>query len=117
MRRLILWRCIGLLVGLIAMLSGAIPAQAQDPLGVVLRSHSGGLSPGPEDCTDALRALTAGLVSRPAITHIVPLGGDALERVPARIIPFPVAAIMLAHVLQGPQNEVAIIVCAVNVKR
>lgn len=85
-------------------------AQAEEPaLPVFHRSLSPGLSADTEHCAAALRALTRGILVKSTLTHVTGMGPDRraveLERLPA------VPPGLLAYTLQGPGDEVAILVC------
>jgi hypothetical protein len=65
----------------------------------------------PTDCAAALRALTASPFERAAITHVtqVELREVRAFAEPERIV--PLAPTGIAYTVQGPRNEVAILVC------
>jgi hypothetical protein len=80
---------------------------------VIHHSLSLGLGAIPDECADALRSLTGNVFERTAITHVSTID-FAVARTLAEpeLAPVPRAAAGLAYTVQGPRNEVAIVVCA-----
>jgi hypothetical protein len=105
-----LLRAVGLAGALLLAGPPSATGQAEEPpLPVFHRSHSAGLSVGTDHCAGEIRRLTAGLFGKASLTHVTDFGAERrrfeVERVPE---PLP---ILVAYTLQGPQNEVAILVC------
>lgn len=81
------------------------------PLLLVVLYQSLTLGSVPTDCAAALRALTGNPFERAAITHVTQfeLRGVRTFAEPERIV--PAASTGLAYTVQGPRNEVGILVC------
>lgn len=111
-KRRALRQLVTLVTGLILVLPPIVTAQAPDPptVAVFHQSLTGGLHLATDDCPDALRSLTGRLFVRSSLTHVSEVGSDR-ARAPAVAVP-RIPPILLAYTLQGPQNEVAILVCA-----
>ena len=64
------------------------------------------------DCADALRRLTGNVFERAAITHVTELDARLTRWVDREVDLVRIAGGGLAYTIQGPRNEVAIVVCA-----
>lgn len=79
---------------------------------VIHHSLSLGLGAIPDECADALRSLTGNVFERAAISHVTAVDFRVARTFAEReLAPVPRAA-GLAYTVQGPRNEVAIVVCA-----
>ena len=78
---------------------------------VIHHSLSLGLGAIPDECADALRSLTGNVFERAAISHVTAVDFAVRRLAEPELAPVPRAA-GLAYTVQGPRNEVAIVVCA-----
>ena len=104
----------GLATGLALLHLTALPApalEAPPPMIVLHQSVSGGLSVSTDNCPEALKVLTGGLLLRSNITHVT-TDSRSLAAAALTERAIPVALVGLIYTLEGPRNEVAILACA-----
>lgn len=88
---------------------GGAQAPSAPVLPVLHASLSSGLAVTSDECGHAIKELHD---ARSSLTHVRTVGSAAAVRLETeRAAPLPLTRVLLAYTLQGPRDEVAILVC------